>query len=417
MTVRYRIGFIVASFAAIAFASSGCAGKAADPASRASLNGGIMHEKKAIIQVQSMAAKIDLLSTDRSTAGVIVPVTQSQVAAQVAGVVSKVPHLVGDWVKAGETVMQLDDSQLRLTLATAEAALENAKINLSVGRDNSADANPKLSLQLQSAQSALDSARKNFEAQKALYDLGGISASQLDTANSQLSAAQANLEGAKSALSQNSKSDDQSTAQLKLAVTVAQNQVDQARLNLRNASIRAPFAGQIAAINLQSGMYANLNTAAFTLVSAARHIAFNVSPSDASFLKSGFPVTFSYQGSESSSRVSQEPSAPISGVIPLFASVPPAMSGLSYGSVGTVKYRVPLARGALIPLSSLQTIESRNFVYVIESGAVAVKNVTVTAEAGTTAAVEGLGPGDVVIVSPPPGLIVGAEVESKADAQ
>ena len=205
--------------------------------------------KQAAIPVQAMTVTFGLLSTDRSTAGVIAPVTQSQVVAQVAGVVAKVPHSVGDWVKAGETVMQLDDAQLRLTLANAEAALENAKISLAVGKDSSSDANPKLSLQLDSAKAALDSATKNYEAQKALFDLGGISASQLDTASSQLATARANFEGAKSAVSQNAKSDDQTIAQLRLAVTVAQNQVDQAALNVRNASIRAPFAGQIAAIN------------------------------------------------------------------------------------------------------------------------------------------------------------------------
>jgi multidrug efflux pump subunit AcrA (membrane-fusion protein) len=264
---------------------------------------------------------------------------------------------------------------------------------------------------VQSAQSAYDSAKKYYDAQKALFDLGGISASQLDTAQSQLATAQANLESAKISLSQNGKADDQTIAQLKLSVTTAQNQVDQARLNLRNAAIRAPFAGQLAAINLQPGMYASLNTAAFTLVSAERQISFNVAPGDAALLKSGSPILFTYQGSAYPARVSQSPSAPISGVVPMFATSGAGALSLAYGSVGTVGYSIPLATGALVPLSALQTLENQNYVFVIEKNKVSVRNVTVIAEAGTTAAVDGVSAGDVIVMSPPPGLIRGSQVQ------
>jgi multidrug efflux pump subunit AcrA (membrane-fusion protein) len=334
---------------------------------------------------------------------------QSQVAAQVSGVVKSVYRQVGDWVKEGETVIQLDDSQLRLTLASAQASLENTKINLAVGQDTSSQANPKLELQLQSAQAAYEAARKYAESQKALFDMGGISASQLDTANSQLSTAQANLEGAKASLSQNNNADAQSIAQLKLAVRQSQNTMDQAQLNLRNTSIRAPFAGQIAAINLQPGMYASLNTQAFTLVSVDRRISFNVSPSDAPFLKAGAKVTFFISGRNYSATIRQEPSMPISGVVPLTATVDKAI--FPYGSVGDVKYRVPLAKGIIIPISALAALENRTYVFAVEGDRVATKDVTVISETGTLAAVLGLNEGDLVVLSPPPGLLPGSKVE------
>ena len=391
--------------------SNGGASQNGAPSGAGNSAAGGSGRRSAVVPVQAMTVEVGTLTADRTTAGVISPVTQSLVVAQVAGVVRSVPRRVGDWVKSGETVMQLDDSQLKLTLASSEATLENAKINLSVGKDNSTDSNPKLQYQVQSAQSAYDSAKKYYEAQKALFDLGGISASQLDTAQSQLSTAQANLESAKISLSQNGKADDQTIAQLKLAVTTAQNQVDQARLNLQNSAIRAPFAGQLAAVNLQPGMYASLNTAAFTLVSAERQISFNVAPGDAALLKAGTPILYTYQGSAYPARVSQSPSAPIAGVVPMFATSGSLALSLAYGSVGTVGYSIPLARGALVPLSALQTLENQNYVFVIEKNKVAVRNVTIIAEAGTTAAVDGVNAGDSVVVSPPPGLIKGAQVQ------
>ncbi|HUX39479.1 MAG TPA: HlyD family efflux transporter periplasmic adaptor subunit [Rectinemataceae bacterium] len=366
--------------------------------------------RNAVVPVQALTVHIGLLNADRTTAGVIIPAVQSQVATQVAGFVARVPRSVGEWVRQGDIVIQLDDSQLKLTAATAASALENAKINLSVGQDNSSQANPKLGLQVQSAQSAYDSAKKYYDAQKALFDLGGISASQLDTANSQLTAAQANLEGAKTALDQNNNAGDQTIAQLKIAVQQAQNNYDQAQLNLRNASIRAPFAGQISAINVQPGMSASVSAPVFTLVSAAKQISFNVPPSDAPFLKSGMPIVFNFQGKDYPVRISQAPAAPISGVLPMVASA--AGIELQYGSVGEINYSIPLAKGAIIPIASLDTLENQNFVYVVRNGRVATLDVTIAAESGTSAAVLGLQDGEVVVVSPPPGLLSGSQVQT-----
>jgi len=371
---------------------------------------GQSNRKAAVIPVQSMIVKSGLLSVDRSTAGIVSPAIQSQVATQVAGIVLKVNHLVGDWVKQNDSIVQLDDTQLKLTLANAEATYENAKINLSVGEDSSKQANPKLVFQVQSAQSAYDSAQKYYDSQKALYDLQGISGSQLDTAASQLSTAQANLEGAKSALDQNNNAGDQSIAQLKLSVKQAQNQLDQARFNLQNASIKAPFAGQIAAMNMQQGMYAGLNTPVFTLVSAERHISFNVEPGDTAFLKVRSIVKFISTGKEYSAKISQDPSSPVSGVVPMIATIDGL--DLPFGSVGNITYRVPLAQGIIIPISSIETLANQNYIFTIENSRVVVKNVTITAEAGSSASVDGINDGDIVIVSPPPGLIPGSQVQA-----
>jgi multidrug efflux pump subunit AcrA (membrane-fusion protein) len=367
--------------------------------------------RQAVVTVQATVANMGQLTADRDTAGVVTPVVQSQVAAQVAGIVSKVPRLAGDWANAGDVVVQLDDLQLKLSLANAQATLENAKINLAVGQDSSSQANPKLGLQVQSAQSAYDSAKKNYEGQKALFDLGGISASQLDTSASQLSAAEANLEGAKTALDQNGKSDDQAIAQLKLLVSQAQNQLAQAELNLQNTGIKAPFAGQIAAINVQPGMYVSLNTPAFTLVSGEKQILFNVSPPDSPSLSVGTKISFEYAGASYPVRVKQVPSSPINGVVPLVATIGSGFP-LPFGTVGNVSYLVPLASGILVPLSSLETLENQNYVFTIDAtNRVATKNVQIISEAGITSAVSGLTPGDVVVVSPPPGLIPGTQVQ------
>ena len=114
----------------------------------------------------------------------ITPVIQSQIAAPVAGIVLRVNRLPGDWVQAGDPVVQLDDALLRIALSNAQAGVDSAKINLETTQGNASDSLPRMQLQLQSAQAAVDSAKRNYDSQRALFALGGISASALDQANS-----------------------------------------------------------------------------------------------------------------------------------------------------------------------------------------------------------------------------------------
>jgi len=362
------------------------------------------------IPVQAVTVHVGKLTTNNDTTGTIVPVTQSAVASQVAGVVLSVVHQAGDWVKAGTSVVQLDDSQLKLAVQTARSNLDIARINYDIGQDNTNQSAPKLDLQVQSAQSAVDSAQKFYDSQKALLDVGGIPASQLDTARSQLQNAQANLEAARTAVDQNKKSDVQSLAQLKLAIDQAQNALQVAQLNLSYAAIKAPFAGQIAAVNVNPGTYVGLNTPVFVLVSADREVAFNVSPSDAATLPLGSTIRFTYQGKDYAARVSQAPSAPMGGLVPMVALLD-RTSALGYGTVGTVSYGLTLGSGALIPIAALQVNEDQNYVFAIVNGKVASRTVKVLAESGTTAAVSGVDEGVQVVINPPPGLLEGAPVQ------
>jgi multidrug efflux pump subunit AcrA (membrane-fusion protein) len=411
-----RLTLLLAAAAALA----ACGARPADPPSATggpsapAANGGKPGaqggRRIALIPVQAVGVIEGPLVAENNTAGSVVPVTQSTVASQVAGVVLRVLRQAGEWVKEGQTIVQMDDSQLALSVRSAEAALASAKINYEIAQDNTSSSNPTLTLQVQSAQSTLAAAQRNYDSQKALFDLGGISASQLDSARSQLEQAQANVEAAKSALDVNQKSDTQSLAQLRLAVDQASNALELAQLSLRNAAIKAPFAGQLAAVNASPGMFVSQNTPVFTIVSEDRQISFNVSPSDAPSLPLGATVRFTYSGKGYPVRVRQAPSAPINGVVPMTAEVPRSLS-LPYGAVGTVTYSLTLAHGALVPIASLNTSEDKNYVFVVADGKAVMQPVVILEEAGITAAVAGLTQGTQVIVNAPPGLLPGSAVQ------
>ena len=350
------------------------------------------------------------LTVVSDTAGTVNPVIHSNVASQIAGTVAKINHLAGDWVKAGETVIQLDDSQLRLSAKIASSVLDNAKITLSTAEDTTSQANPMLALQVQSDEAALAAAQKNFDSAKALLAVGGATSSQVDSAQSQLQLAQANLATAKTNLDQNQKADVQTLAQLRIGVDQADNQLKQAELNLQYAQVKAPFAGQISVVNVNPGEYVGVATSTFVLVSANKEVDFNVPPTDAVHLLVGTKLNFNYDGKVFQIQVRQLPAAPVNGMVPMVASVP-ASFPITYGAVGTVGYSLTLAKGILIPIASLQTTEDRNYVFVIKEGKALMQTITIIAESGITAAVSGLDPGSQVTVSPPPGLLNGSAVQ------
>ena len=363
------------------------------------------------ISVRVVPVTIDTLVVEHQTSGTVNPVTQSQVAGQVGGVVARVLHKAGDRVEKGDTIVQLDDSQLRLSLKTAQASQEAARINLSTIQGTTAQASPTLDLQVNSAESSLSAAQRNFDAKKALFDLGGATGAEVDRAKGDLAMAQANLEAARTALDQNRKADLQNIAQLKLAVDQAGFAVQQAQLNLEHASIKAPFAGRLVDVKVQPGEFVSQNAPACIVASQEREVDFTVPPADAPSLRVGGTVSFTLEGKSHSLRISQSSEVPLNGVVAMAAAVP-AGTALTYGAVGSVSYSLTLARGAIIPTGALQTSEDRNYVYVVQADRANRREITVLIESGSVAVVSGVTMGDTVVVNPPPGLLDGSTVKA-----
>ena len=203
---------------------------------------------------------------------------------------------------------------------------------------------------------------------------------------------------------------------MKLAVDQADSPLQQAQLNLEHASIKAPFAGRLVAVNVMTGEFVNQNAPAFIIASQEREVDFNVPPSDAPNLRVGTPVSFVLGGKSHALRISQSSDVPLNGVVPMAAAVP-ASSPLTYGAVGNVSYSLTLARGALVPTGSLQTSEDRNFVYVVQAGKANVREITILTESGGVAVVTGVTAGDMVVVNPPPGLLDGSIVKALASTE
>ena len=371
--------------------------------------------RSATVTVQSVDVSSGPLVADRTATGTVVPVTQSNVAAQASGTVKTLLVAVGDDVRAGQPIVQLSTDSLQLAAANAHTQLSTAEINLQTQQTNTQQATTQLQSQLDSAQAALAAAQANYDSAQKVFALGGTSKASVDSARSQLAQAQANVTSAKNALSQNQRAETESLQQLKLSIAQAQNGVKQAELNLANATIRAPFDGQVASFAVAPGEYVGPSTSVATLVSTARQVQLSVPPSDASAFAAGTKLVFATGVAQFPITVNQRPGAPVNQGVTVTASFDPtrATAGAdppAVGLVGTVAYKVTLATATLVPITAIQNDGTNSFVYVITGGKAVQTNLTIVAQAGNQAAVTGVPSGASIVDQPPPGLLNGSAV-------
>lgn len=242
-----------------------------------------------------------------SAAGNIYAPQQSNLNFQLTGVpITKVNVQVGDKVKAGDVLAQVDDSDLQFSLRTAQANLSSAKAKLEALKLPPSDAdvavakaqiasaqaaydaavakNARTGDQITVAKAALDKATITLQSAQAAYNavswrsdiamlsqstqlqqatidyqsalanynitLAGINDSAVKSAAQSLVQAQANLAN----LTAPPTAQDLAASQA--AVEVSQVAVDQAKRKLDQAKIVAPFDGTVAAVNYVAGQLA-----------------------------------------------------------------------------------------------------------------------------------------------------------------
>ncbi|MCW5879776.1 MAG: efflux RND transporter periplasmic adaptor subunit [Anaerolineae bacterium] len=161
------------------------------------------------------------ITTTVAATGNIQPVTQTDLNVHTSGTVQSLAKL-GDSVKKGDTVLQLDTTDLLLAVKTAEANLESAQLKLEQARQGATEA------ELAASQAKVDAAQASLNG---LYS--GATASDLAAAQSKLRTAQLNLDKAQAG----------PTA---IEIANAQNKIEQAKNSLWSAqSNRDSICGRV----------------------------------------------------------------------------------------------------------------------------------------------------------------------------
>lgn len=196
--------------------------------------------------------------------GTVKAYKQVSVGAQVSGQIKSLKVALGDHVKKGQLVAEIDSLPQANALASAEYALQG------------------LQAQLRAKQATLKQAELAYARQQMMLAGDASSRENFESAEANLNATRADIAGLQ--------------AQIKDGAI----RVDTARLNLGYTRITAPIDGEVVAIVAQEGQTVNANQSTPTIIKVARMdtvtIKAQISEADVVRVKPGLPVYFTILG-------------------------------------------------------------------------------------------------------------------------
>jgi membrane fusion protein, multidrug efflux system len=312
--------------------------------------------------------------------GTVEPIQTVAVQAQVGGTLRRIAFKEGDEVKPGQILFELDARPYRAALNQAEAAL---------ARDRA-----------QADNAAQDEARYQALAEKQY-----VTAQQYAEAKTTAAAAKATLEGSQAA-------------------------VDQARLNLQYATIRAPIGGRTGSLQIREGnLVRTTTTQPLVTINQIRPILVRFAvpapnlPLIQEHLGKQIVVRADVGGGENPSEGSltfvDNAVDTATGTILLKGRFPNDDGALWPGAFVNVRLQLYVEPNALVvPASAVVAGQQGNFIFVIQKDSTAAtRAVTVSRTAGDYAIVNGdVQPGDRVVTDGQLRLRQGSKVQIKAAA-
>lgn len=213
--------------------------------------------------ITAAVAKGDIESTVLAT-GTVKPFKQVDVGAQVSGQIKNLKVKLGQEVKKGEVVAEIDARTQKNTVLTQVAQLENYTATLAA------------------KQASLVKATLDFKRQATMFKAGASSKENYDAAQASLKIAQADIV--------------QAQAQIKQSKLSA----DSARLTLSYTQVVAPIDGVVVSIAVEEGQTVNAAQSTPTIVTIAQldkiTVRAEISEGDVSKVKAGMPAYFTILG-------------------------------------------------------------------------------------------------------------------------
>lgn len=168
------------------------------------------------------------------TNGVLYPSKLVSVGAQISGLIEKIDVQVGEEIKKGDLVAQIDNLTQQNALKEAEASLKS------------------INAQYRAKQAQITTAMSEFTRKKKMLLVNAISQSEYDTAESILTVYRAEL--------------DQLSAEKEKSII----SVDNAKLNLGYTSIASPIDGTVIYVSVEEGQTVNNNQGTPNIIELAQ---------------------------------------------------------------------------------------------------------------------------------------------------
>ncbi|SLJ83867.1 efflux RND transporter periplasmic adaptor subunit [Psychrobacter sp. DAB_AL43B] len=262
--------------------------------------------KEATPNYLTATAEIGDIENNVMASGKVKALNTVDVGAQVSGEVTRLFVEVGDEVKKGDLIAQIDQVTQKNNLSNEQASLEQSEAALQSAQAESLSRQAGLKgaqADLNSRQSELRQAQSDFTRLQSLVAIDAISQQEYDTQGTRVETAKAAVANARAAIE---------TAKAAIATTEAninsqqaalrksQTNVSTAQEDLSYTTIRAPMSGTVVSVTTEQGTTVNANQTAPTIVTLADlstvRINAQISEADVINVKAGLPVYFNIIG-------------------------------------------------------------------------------------------------------------------------
>jgi membrane fusion protein (multidrug efflux system) len=197
-------------------------------------------------------------------------------------------------VKAGDVLFRIDPVPYRIALDQADAALAEARVDVSTKATDSGGA----AADIASARADLTLAQATWARQKALMDRGFTTRASFDAATQQVAAARAKIASAQADAARARQQIGSGTGNggLPAAIQNAMARREKAALDLSRTVVRAPHDGIVSQTGrLQVGNLTPSGVPALTLVAATgAYVEANFKETDLDHMRVGQPATMSF---------------------------------------------------------------------------------------------------------------------------
>lgn len=354
--MKGKMPILVSLIFLLAFSIAGC-GKEKETVSEESLPVAVEVEK----------VKLTDIADTIVVNGIISPKQDVSVSPKTAGKVSGVYAKVGEPVKKGDLLLQLETTELQVQLRQAQASLELAKANLA-----------KMQVSFQNA-------NLNLERMKKLYEEGAVSLTQYETAQLQVNTSLQDIKALQSQIAQ------------------MEANVDLIRTQLSNASVVSPISGIVAAVNVDAGEMVSPSLPVVSVVDTSTVLVkVKIAESEINFVKTGVPVKIRVDAldKEFTGRVSSvSPVADQTKTFPVEIAIDNPEGELKGGMFAEAQFEKNRKEKVLvIPLSAVVQKGDACYVYIVENNIAKQRQIELGVRNNTHAEViSGLAEGETIV--------------------
>jgi len=358
------------------------------------------------VQVTPVVSKP--LTYSIKVSGDILPLMQVDLFPKVSGYLERIGVHIGDIVKQGQVIAQIDQTDFLHKVREIEAKVAQAKAQLTEIQTGTRTEELRQAEEVvKQAQSRFDNAKLQLERIEALYKREVISKKERDVADMEYTVAEAQFASSQQQLKllrEGARQEVREGSQAKLREMEAI--LEQERTRLQNAKIVAPFRGEISRKHVDAGALVSSSTPLVSLVhTETLKIVANVLEKDIPLLKAGMKAkirTDSYPGRVFEGRVEKINSTLDLSTRTLQAEVyiPNSDRSLKPGMFANMEVvLLEKPQTLVIPREAVIAAGGEMFVFVIEGKQALRKPVTLGYEQDRMVEVlKGLNEGDQVVV-------------------